>query len=63
MKYTVTISQRDEWDYAGRPVRDVVFETDDLNQAIAYMDAHGGTVDRDGGAVMTPTGELWLTDD
>jgi len=44
--YIVTISTRDKWNADGSPIRDTVAEFDDLEQAIAYQDLHGGCVTR-----------------
>ncbi|MDQ3776138.1 MAG: hypothetical protein M3461_18200 [Pseudomonadota bacterium] len=44
--YIVTITTRDKWNADGSPIRDTVAEFDDLEQAIAYQDLHGGCVTR-----------------
>jgi hypothetical protein len=58
--YIVTISTRDKWNADGSPIRDTVAEFDDLEQAIAYQDLHGGSVTRtEDGKSMAPDG-TWV---
>jgi hypothetical protein len=58
--YIVTISTQDKWNADGSPIRDTVAEFDDLEQAIAYQDLHGGCVTRtEDGKSMAPDG-TWV---
>ena len=46
MNYSVDISISDEWNYDGSPVRVVIAEFADLEDALAYEIQHGGSIKR-----------------